>query len=119
VPGAEEGPDRPTAAEVGHSSPPTGFFVGVPASPGVGVGRVVHASEPAGAQGGRVGGTSSRAADGVALVPPPAPGVVVATDLDPAHVMTLDPEAVEGMVTVAGAPLSRAAILARSLGIPW
>ncbi|MGI8686369.1 MAG: phosphoenolpyruvate--protein phosphotransferase [Acidimicrobiales bacterium] len=45
-------------------------------------------------------------------------GVVVADDLSPADVLALDPRVVVAVATAAGAPLSHAAILARSLGIP-
>ena len=68
---------------------------GVPASPGIGVGEVVHEA-PA----------------------PPLQGVLVAAELSPADVVSLDPRAVTAVATAAGAPLSHAAILARSLGIP-
>ncbi len=66
-----------------------------PASPGIGVGEVVHAA-PA----------------------PPLLGVLVAAELSPADVVSLDPRAVTAVATAAGAPLSHAAIIARSLGIP-
>lgn len=45
-------------------------------------------------------------------------GVVVAGDLSPADVVALDPLRVLAVATAAGAPLSHAAILARSMGIP-
>jgi len=56
----------------------------------------------------------------------PAPGlpardvpyVLVATDLAPALVATLDPERVRAVVTSEGGPTSHTAILARSRGIP-
>ena len=44
--------------------------------------------------------------------------VVVAADLTPADVTSIDTEAVAAVATAAGAPLSHAAILVRSLGIP-
>jgi phosphocarrier protein FPr len=47
-----------------------------------------------------------------------ATGVLVAPDLLPAQVATLDPAHVVAIVTVAGTPVSHGAILARSLGIP-
>ena len=68
---------------------------GVPASPGIGVGEVVH--------------------EAPAL---PRQAVLVTAELSPADVVSLDPEAVTALATAAGAPLSHAAILARSLGIP-
>ncbi len=68
---------------------------GVPASPGIGVGEVVHTAPG-----------------------PPTQGVLVAAELSPADVVGLDPQAVTAVATAAGAPLSHAAILARSLGIP-
>lgn len=78
------------------------MLVGVPTSPGVGVGPVARPGHPS-TGGGRVG--AGRA-------------VVVGTELSPAEVSSLDPEAVAGLACVGGAPLSHAAILARSLGIP-
>jgi multiphosphoryl transfer protein len=45
-------------------------------------------------------------------------GVLVAADLTPTQAARLDPSEVLGIVTAAGSPLSHAAILARSLGIP-
>jgi len=48
----------------------------------------------------------------------PLEGVVVADDLSPAEVLALDPQVVLAVATAAGAPLSHASILARSLGIP-
>lgn len=45
-------------------------------------------------------------------------GVVVAADLTPAQVVSMDPASVVAIVTAAGSPVSHAAILARSLGIP-
>jgi phosphocarrier protein FPr len=47
-----------------------------------------------------------------------ASGVLVAPDLLPAQVAALDPERVVAIVTASGTPVSHAAILARSLGIP-
>ena len=47
-----------------------------------------------------------------------AGGVVVADDLSPAEVLSLDPLTVVAVAIAAGAPLSHAAILARSLGVP-
>ena len=47
-----------------------------------------------------------------------AKGVVVTTDLTPAEAARLDPNHVDGIVTAFGSPVSHAAILARSLGIP-
>ena len=49
---------------------------------------------------------------------PPLQVVLVAAELSPADVVSLDPRAVTAVATAAGAPLSHAAILARSLGIP-
>ncbi|MFP5318636.1 MAG: phosphoenolpyruvate--protein phosphotransferase [Acidimicrobiia bacterium] len=46
-----------------------------------------------------------------------AEGVVVAPDLSPADVASLDPATVVGLATAGGAPLSHASIIARSLGI--
>ena len=68
---------------------------GVPASSGIGVGEVVH--------------------EAPAL---PLQAVLVAAELSPADVVSLDPMAVTAVATAAGAPLSHAAILARSRGIP-
>ena len=45
-------------------------------------------------------------------------GVVVASDLSPMEAAALDPVRVAGVVTAFGSPVSHAAILARSLGIP-
>jgi phosphocarrier protein FPr len=45
-------------------------------------------------------------------------GVVVAPDLTPTQVALLDPAKVAAIVTASGSPVSHAAILARSLGIP-
>jgi phosphocarrier protein FPr len=47
-----------------------------------------------------------------------ATGVVVAPDLTPAQVASLDPTRVVAIVTASGTPVSHGAILARSLGIP-
>ena len=47
-----------------------------------------------------------------------AAGILVAYDLLPAQVATLDPARVVGIVTASGTPVSHGAILARSLGIP-
>jgi len=70
-------------------------LVGVPTSPGAGAGPVVRPT-------GRA----------------PAAGVVVAGDLTPGDVMALDAGSVRAVATAAGAPLSHAAIVARSRGIP-
>ena len=79
-----------------------GRLSGVATAPGVGVGRIVHAPGPA--AGGRHGVDA-----GV---------VLVAADLAPGDVTSLDPAVVQAVATAAGAPLSHAAILVRSLGIP-
>lgn len=94
--GADESEDEPaTTVPVGGAGPHR-LLVGVATSPGVGVGRaVVPSSGPA--QG---------------------PMVVVAPDLSAGDVMGLDVDAVHALATAAGAPLSHAAILARSRGIP-
>ncbi|HLY84609.1 MAG TPA: phosphoenolpyruvate--protein phosphotransferase, partial [Acidimicrobiales bacterium] len=56
---------------------------------------------------------------GHASVPSRSPaGILVAADLTPTQAARLDPNEVLGIVTAAGSPLSHAAILARSLGIP-
>jgi phosphocarrier protein FPr len=54
----------------------------------------------------------------VAHETPVLEGVLVAPDLTPAQAATLDPANVRGIVLAQGSPLSHAAILARSLGIP-
>ena len=74
-------------------------LTGVATSPGVAAGPVVRLAGPAGA--------NQRPA-----------GVVVAADLNPADAQSLDASTVVAVATAAGAPLSHAAILARSLGIP-
>jgi phosphoenolpyruvate-protein phosphotransferase len=94
VPGAQDEPHRPTSAPAGPSGHHGRVLAGVPTSPGAGAGPVVRSPVPTGG------------------------GVVVAGDLGPAQVMALDPEVVQAVATAAGAPLSHAAILARSLGIP-
>lgn len=75
---------------------PERVLAGVPTSPGVAAGPVVH----------------------LPLDPAGPGGVVVAGDLSPADVLALDRPAVVALATAAGAPLSHASILARSLGIP-
>ena len=45
-------------------------------------------------------------------------GIVVTSDLTPTQAARLDPDAVLGIVTAAGSPVSHGAILARALGIP-
>jgi phosphoenolpyruvate-protein phosphotransferase len=45
--------------------------------------------------------------------------VLVAVELTPSDVAHLEPEGVAGLVTVAGGPTSHAAIIARSLSIPY
>ncbi len=72
-------------------------LVGVPTAPGAGVGPVVR--------------FDGRPVDA-------APQVVVAADLSPADVASFAGAVPTALATVAGAPLSHAAILARSLGIP-
>ena len=73
------------------------MLVGVPTAPGAGVGPVVrYAGRALHAEG----------------------EVVVASDLTPADVASFAAAVPAAVVTVAGAPLSHAAILARSLGIP-
>lgn len=47
-----------------------------------------------------------------------SPSVLLATDLGPSDMASLDPSLVIGIVTVQGGATSHAAILARSLGIP-
>lgn len=47
-----------------------------------------------------------------------SPGVLLVDDLTPAGVQSLDPGTVRAVASAAGAPLSHAAILVRSLGIP-
>ncbi|HET9441872.1 MAG TPA: phosphoenolpyruvate--protein phosphotransferase [Acidimicrobiales bacterium] len=74
---------------------PSRLLVGTATSPGAGLGPVV------------------RPGDG-----PLTGGVVVARDLGPGEVNALDRGAVQALATVGGAPLSHAAIIARSLGIP-
>jgi phosphoenolpyruvate-protein phosphotransferase len=74
-------------------------LVGFPTSPGVGFGVVVHIlGEQA---------TSDR-----------VEGVVVADELNPGDVTSLDTAAVTAVATAAGAPLSHSSIVARSRGIP-
>ncbi len=68
-------------------------FAGVPSSPGVAAGPVMAPGDP-------------------------GPGVVVAAELAPGDVAALDPASVVAVVTAAGAPLSHASILIRSLGVP-
>jgi phosphoenolpyruvate-protein phosphotransferase/dihydroxyacetone kinase phosphotransfer subunit len=48
----------------------------------------------------------------------PAPGVLLATDLEPADTVALDPEICFGIATTRGGPTSHAAVLARAMGIP-
>ena len=74
---------------------------GVPASPGWGWGPARHAPTAPG--------------EGDVAVP----GVLVVPDLTPATVSSLEARAVTAVAAAAGAPLSHAAILARSLGIPF
>jgi multiphosphoryl transfer protein len=47
-----------------------------------------------------------------------APGVLVASDLEPADTSGLDPSVCLGIATARGGPTSHAAVLARALGIP-
>ncbi|MGQ0520844.1 MAG: phosphoenolpyruvate--protein phosphotransferase [Actinomycetota bacterium] len=74
------------------------MLAGVPSAPGAGAGPAVH------------------------LGPfdqlPHLGGVVVAADVTPAEMAALPPGRVTAVATAAGAPLSHAAILARSLGFP-
>lgn len=77
---------------------PVGELTGVATSPGVAVGPVIRL--------GRTGGTGARR------------GVVVAGDVSPAEMAALSADTVAGVATAAGAPLSHAAILARSQGLP-
>lgn len=49
---------------------------------------------------------------------PQEPVILVADDLLPSQTMNLDPEVVQGIVTVHGTARSHAAIIARGLGIP-
>lgn len=67
-----------------------------------------------------VGARVLRLLTGVAAVGPRlgGPSVLLATDLGPSDMATLDPSLVIGIVTVQGGATSHAAILARSLGIP-
>ena len=54
-------------------------------------------------------------------VPPatmPAEGVLIAADLSPAEAAQLDPERIKGILLAFGSPLSHAAIIARTRGIP-
>ena len=74
-------------------------LIGVATSQGVAAGPVVRLVGPSGAR---------RRPE----------GVVVAADLSPADAQSLDALTVVAVATAAGAPLSHAAILARSLGIP-
>ncbi|APZ43946.1 phosphoenolpyruvate--protein phosphotransferase [Acidihalobacter ferrooxydans] len=53
-----------------------------------------------------------------ALASPPRASIVVAEDLSPSDVATLQQARIGGLVTEYGGPLSHTAILARSLGIP-
>lgn len=66
---------------------------GVPSSPGVVAGRIVRPGDA-------------------------GPGVLVAAELGPGDVVALDPRSVVAVATAAGAPLSHASILIRSLGVP-
>lgn len=68
-------------------------LTGVPSSPGLAAGRVVRPGDA-------------------------GPGVVVASELGPGDVTALDPGSVVAVATAAGAPLSHASILIRSLGVP-
>ena len=72
-------------------SPPV--LAGVPTAPGSGIGPVRSHRQP-----GR--------------------GVVVAHDLGPEDVLVLDTDEVQAVALAAGAPLSHASILARSIGLP-
>ena len=73
-----------------------GVLVGSATAPGVAAGPVVRLGDPAA----------------------PAGGIVVAADVTPGDVLALDLATVQALATAAGAPLSHAAILARSRGIP-
>jgi phosphoenolpyruvate-protein phosphotransferase len=96
VAGADERSDaRPAVATRAAGAVRPSVLVGVPTSPGAGAGPVMRP----------VGG-------------PHAAGVVVAADLSPGEVMTLDAGSVRAVAMAAGAPLSHAAIVARSRGIP-
>ena len=83
------------------SPPPVRSLTGVATSPGVCAGPVVHlhAAGPI--------GPSERARP-----------VVVASDVTPAEMAALSAASVAAVATAAGAPLSHASILARSLGLP-
>ncbi len=48
----------------------------------------------------------------------PAPGVLLADDLGPAQLASLESDAVAAIATAAGGPTSHVAIMARALGIP-
>ena len=84
--------------EAGH------VMAGIPTSPGVAVGPLVRLENAPTA--GSTGGHQGRRP------------VLVAAEISPAQVVALDPAAVAAVVTAAGAPLSHASILVRSLGIP-
>ncbi|HEX2699319.1 MAG TPA: putative PEP-binding protein [Acidimicrobiales bacterium] len=90
--------EEPEPAPAAHTTPTVLVLAGVPTSPGVGSGPVAHL--PAGGPPGRPG------------------SVVVAADVTPAQMAVLTPATVAAVATAAGAPLSHAAILARSLGLP-
>lgn len=75
------------------------ILAGIATSPGAASGPVVHLAHRTGDRW-------------------PAAGVVVVDDLHPADVAAFDPRKVLAVASAAGAPLSHAAILARSLGIP-
>ena len=92
--GADERSAAASATGAGAADHPS-VLVGVATSPGAGAGPVVR---PA---GGR-----------------PVSGVLVAADLTPGDVMALDAGSVRAVATAGGAPLSHAAIVARSRGIP-
>ena len=96
--GGQERSDGSTGETPACDTSADRLLVGVPTSAGVGVGPVAHRSE----------GSS----------PGPGAAVLVTSDLTPADVAGLDSEVVAGIAAAAGAPLSHAAILARSRGIP-
>ena len=55
---------------------------------------------------------------GTLAVLPPAPCILVASDLSPSDTAVLDTQKVVGIATALGGPTSHSAILARTLGIP-
>lgn len=93
--GPGELPHQRTTPAVSVAPSPARCLVGIATSAGMAVGPVVHHGQPLAAA-----------------------AIVVANDLTPGDVVALDPALVLAVATAAGAPLSHAAILARSLGIP-